>query len=135
VPDWLWQRWSAAYGADEARRIAEASLSEAALDISVKPGAVSATAWAERLGGRMLPTGSVRLVSHGRIEDLPGYAEGAWWVQDAAAALVTRIAGDVAASRLPICVRRRAETADSRGGCPVTAVDAAAARPTPAREP
>ena len=63
VPDWLWQRWSAAYGADEARRIAEASLSEAALDISVKAGPESAAAWAERLGGRLLPTGSVRLIA------------------------------------------------------------------------
>ena len=130
VPDWLWQRWSATYGPEEARRIAEASLSEAALDISVKPGAVSAAAWAERLGGRMLPTGSVRLVSHGRIEDLPGYAEGAWWVQDAAAALVTRIAGDVAGKSVAdLCAAPGGKTAGlAAAGAQVTAVDVAAAR-------
>jgi 16S rRNA (cytosine967-C5)-methyltransferase len=127
VPDWLWQRWSATYGPEEARRIAEASLSEAALDISVKHGAA---AWAERLGGRMLPTGSVRLVSHGRIEDLPGYAEGAWWVQDAAAALVTRIAGEVAGKSVAdLCAAPGGKTAGlAAAGAEVTAVDVAAAR-------
>src|SRR6185295_10613988 len=92
IPDWLWQRWSAAYGPDVARRIAEASLREAALDISVK---ADAETWAGRLGGRLLPTGSIRLAPAGRIEDLPGYAEGGWWVQDAGAALVARAAGAV----------------------------------------
>ena len=95
IPAWLWQRWNEAYGAATARRIAEASLKEAALDLSLKP-AEDANAWADRLGGFVLPTGSIRLKSHGRIEDVAGYGEGAWWVQDAAAALVTRLAGDVA---------------------------------------
>jgi 16S rRNA (cytosine967-C5)-methyltransferase len=96
TPDWLWQRWVADYGADTARQIAEASLQEAALDLTLKPGSgAEAQAWADRLGGVLLPTGSVRVKEHGRIEDLPGFADGAWWVQDAAAALVVRLAGDV----------------------------------------
>jgi 16S rRNA (cytosine967-C5)-methyltransferase len=130
IPDWLWQRWSAAYGPEETRRIAEASLSEAALDISPKPGPESAAAWAERLGGRLLPTGSVRLIAHGRIEDLPGYAGGAWWVQDAAAALVTRIAGDVAGKSVAdLCAAPGGKTAGlAAAGAQVTAVDVSAAR-------
>ena len=78
----------------------------------------------------MLPTGSVRLVSHGRIEDLPGYAEGAWWVQDAAAALVTRIAGDVAGKSVAdLCAAPGGKTAGlAAAGAQVTAVDVAAAR-------
>src|SRR5262249_39596925 len=47
------------------------------------------------LGGCVLPTGSVRLIPHGPVPQLPGYQEGAWWVQDAAAALPVRLFGDV----------------------------------------
>ncbi len=130
VPDWLWQRWSAAYGAEVARRIAEASLTEAALDISVRPGGDGAVTWAERLGGQLLPTGSIRLAAHGRIEDLPGYAEGAWWVQDAAAALVTRAAGEVAGRRIAdLCAAPGGKSAAlAAAGAQVTAVDVSAAR-------
>jgi 16S rRNA (cytosine967-C5)-methyltransferase len=133
VPDWLWQRWSAAYGEDTALRIAEASLKEAPLDITVKS---DAQGWAERLGGQVLPTGSVRLAAGGRIEDLPGYAEGAWWVQDAAAALVTRIAGDVAGKTVvDLCAAPGGKTASLAAcGARVTAVDASAARLARLRE-
>ncbi|MDP1908378.1 MAG: transcription antitermination factor NusB, partial [Hyphomicrobium sp.] len=93
VPAWMLQRWTAAYGAEDARRIAIASLNEAPLDITVKS---SPAAWAERLGGKVLATGSVRLEAGGRIEDLPGYGEGAWWVQDTAASLPARLLGSVA---------------------------------------
>jgi 16S rRNA (cytosine967-C5)-methyltransferase len=136
IPDWLWQRWSSAYGPDAARRIAEASLTEAALDISVKPGGATGAAWAERLGGRLLPTGSIRVASHGRIEDLPGYAEGAWWVQDAAAALVTRVAGDVTGrSVADLCAAPGGKTAGlAAAGALVTAVDVSGARLVRLRE-
>jgi 16S rRNA (cytosine967-C5)-methyltransferase len=130
IPDWLRQRWSAAYGPDGARRIAEASLAEAALDISVKPGRDGSEAWAERLGGRVLPTGSIRLAQHGRVEDLPGYADGAWWVQDAAAALVTRAAGEVAGKQVAdLCAAPGGKSAAlAAAGARVTAVDVSAAR-------
>jgi 16S rRNA (cytosine967-C5)-methyltransferase len=49
IPSWLWQRWSDTYGPDTARQIGEASLSEAALDLSLKPGE-DVGAWADRLG-------------------------------------------------------------------------------------
>jgi 16S rRNA (cytosine967-C5)-methyltransferase len=127
VPDWLWQSWSATYGPETARRIAEASLREAPLDISAKSDAAG---WAARLGGRLLPTGSVRLTAHGRIEDLAGYAEGAWWVQDAGAALVARVAGDVANRRVAdLCAAPGGKTvALAAAGAQVTAVDLSAAR-------
>jgi 16S rRNA (cytosine967-C5)-methyltransferase len=129
IPAWLWQRWSATYGEADARRIAEASLEEPPLDIVLKPGA-DASAWAERLGGRVLPTGAIRLAAHGRIEDLPGYAEGAWWVQGAAAALVTRAAGDVAGLEVAdLCAAPGGKTAGlAAAGARVTAVDVAPVR-------
>jgi 16S rRNA (cytosine967-C5)-methyltransferase len=124
IPAWLWRRWEDAFGADTARRIAEASLREAPLDLSLKPGA-DAAAWAQRLGGRLLPTGSVRLAGHGRVEDLPGYTEGAWWVQGAAAALVPRAAGDVAGHTVAdLCAAPGGKTAGlAAAGAQVTAVD------------
>jgi 16S rRNA (cytosine967-C5)-methyltransferase len=133
VPEWLWRRWAATYGENVARRIAEASLKEAPLDISAKS---DAQAWAERLGGRPLPTGSIRLAPGGRIEDLPGYREGAWWVQDAAAALVTRVAGDVTGKAVAdLCAAPGGKTASlAAAGAKVTAVDASASRLSRLRE-
>ncbi len=133
IPDWLWQRWSATYGEETARRIAEASLKEAPLDISAK---ADAAGWAERLGGRLLPTGTIRLAPGGRIEELAGYAEGAWWVQDAAAALVTRVAGDVAGKSVAdLCAAPGGKTASLvAGGAHVTAIDVSAARLSRLRE-
>ena len=109
TPPWMLQRWTKAYGAQAANRIAAASLAEAPLDLSVKD---SPDAWAERLGGSVLPTRSVRLAAGGRIEDLPGYADGAWWVQDAAAALPARLIGDVAGkSVVDLCAAPGGKTA------------------------
>jgi 16S rRNA (cytosine967-C5)-methyltransferase len=135
IPAWLWQRWRATYGEADARRIAEASLSEPALDIALRPGA-DAAGWAERLGGRLLQTGAIRLDAHGRIEDLPGYAEGAWWVQGAAAALVVRAAGDVAGREVAdLCAAPGGKTAGlTAAGARVTAVDDAPARLSRLRE-
>ena len=131
TPEWLWRRWADAYGPETARRIAEASLTEAALDVTLKPGTpADAQAWTEKLGGTLLPTGSVRLAGHGRIEDLPGFAEGAWWVQDAAAALVVRLAGDVAGrSVADLCAAPGGKTAQlAAAGARVTAVDVSPTR-------
>ena len=129
IPDWLWQRWSKEYGAETARRIAEASLKEAALDISLKPHE-DAAGWADRLGGHLLATGSIRLALHGRVEDLSGYRDGVWWVQDAAAALVGRLAGNVAQRAVAdLCAAPGGKTAAlAAAGAVVTAVDSSAAR-------
>jgi 16S rRNA (cytosine967-C5)-methyltransferase len=131
TPPWLWQRWTVDYGPEMARRIAEANLVEAPLDLTLKAGTPDeAQAWADRLGGTLLPTGSVRVASHGRVEDLPGFAEGAWWVQDAAAALVVRLAGDVAGrSVADLCAAPGGKTAQlAAAGAEVTAVDVSGAR-------
>jgi 16S rRNA (cytosine967-C5)-methyltransferase len=39
----------------------------------------------------VLPTGTVRTIASGPIPQLPGYDDGAWWVQDAAAALPAKL--------------------------------------------
>ncbi len=100
---------------------------EAALDISVKS---EPQTWAERLGGVVVPTGSIRLHAHGRIEDLPGFADGAWWVQDAAAALPALLLGDVAGLDVAdLCAAPGGKTAQlAARGANVTAVDLSAER-------
>ena len=62
TPKWLVARWTKRYGAETARAIAAANGHEPALDLTVKYDAES---WAERLRGRVLPTGSVRTFAHG----------------------------------------------------------------------
>lgn len=126
-PDWLIDRWSRTYGVAEARQIARASLSEPPLDITVKS---DADAWASRLNGVALPTGSIRCSHVGRIEELDGYNDGAWWVQDAAAALPVKLLGDVSGlSVLDLCAAPGGKTAQlAAGGARVVAVDKSAGR-------
>ncbi len=92
LPDWLLQSWTTAYGADAVSAIARQQVLEPPLDITVK---ADAAAWAAKLNAVLLPTGSLRLQDAGKVEDLPGYAEGAWWVQDAAATLPVKLLGDL----------------------------------------
>ena len=100
---------SRAYGEDAARRIAAANLEEPALDLTVK---ADPEGWAERLGGIVLPTGSVRLVPDGAVPDLPGFAEGEWWVQDAAAAIPARLLTGIAGKRVAdLCAAPGGKTA------------------------
>ena len=127
TPAWLWQRWVKAYGAETARAMAMAHLNEAALDLSLQ---ADAAGWAGRLGGVVTPTGSVRLKAKGRIEALEGFAEGAWWVQDAAAAMPVRLLGDVAGKRVAdLCAAPGGKTAQlAAAGAVVTALDSSATR-------
>lgn len=126
-PGWLARAWSEAYGRGTALAIAEASAREAPLDLTAK---ADPAVWAERLGGRLLPTGSIRLEHASDPTELAGYEEGAWWVQDAAAALPARLLGPVAGRRvLDLCAAPGGKTLQlAARGARVTALDAAPAR-------
>ena len=137
TPDWLWQSWQEAYGAAACRAIAEAHLAEAPLDLSpVDSGPGRAAALAARLGARPLPGGTLRLSGAGEVRALAGYTEGAWWVQDAAAALPVRLLGALAGRRvLEIGAAPGGKTAQlAAAGARVTAVDRAASRIARLRE-
>ncbi len=128
TPDWLWKRWRQGYGEDLARLIAAAHGSEPALDVAVKrdPGE-----WAGKLGGMPLPGGHVRLApGHGAISGLPGFAEGAWWVQDAAAGMPVLLFGDLAGkTALDLCAAPGGKTLQmAAAGAEVTAVDISVSR-------
>lgn len=129
TPPWLWRSWSAAYGETTARAIATAHLDEPPLDLTLRdPG--DAAAWAERLGAALLPSGGLRLAGAGLVSDLPGFADGAWWVQDAAAALPVRLLGAVRGlAVLDLCAAPGGKTAQlAAAGARVIAVDRSAAR-------
>ena len=122
VPPWLLSRWIAHYGETVARDIALAISHEPSLDITVKSDAAQ---WASRLHGETLPTGSVRTLLQGSVTMLPGFAEGQWWVQDAAASLPARLFGDIAGKNIAdLCAAPGGKTAQlALAGARVTAVD------------
>jgi 16S rRNA (cytosine967-C5)-methyltransferase len=122
TPLWLWRAWCDTWGEETARAFGAAHMIEPALDLTVKS---DAEGWATRLGGIVLPTGSVRFVPHGPVDKLDGFTEGEWWVQDAAAALPARLLGDVAGlSVADLCAAPGGKTAQlAARGAKVTAVD------------
>jgi 16S rRNA (cytosine967-C5)-methyltransferase len=127
TPHWLAARWRRIYGEDRAQAIAGAYRDEPTLDLTVKS---DAEGWALKLGGRVLPTGSLRLQSHAPIRELEGYAEGFWWVQDAAAALPARLLEARPGQRvLDLCAAPGGKTAQlAMTGAHVTALDRSAER-------
>jgi 16S rRNA (cytosine967-C5)-methyltransferase len=127
VAPWLMARWIAHYGANVARDIAVAIGHEPSLDITVKTDAAQ---WATRLHGETLPTGTVRTLLQGSVTMLPGFTEGHWWVQDAAAALPARLFGDIAGKTIvDLCAAPGGKTAQlALAGADVTALDRSPAR-------
>jgi 16S rRNA (cytosine967-C5)-methyltransferase len=127
IPPWLLTRWIAHYGEDTAKATALAVGLEPSLDITVKSDAAQ---WASRLHGELLPTGTVRTLLQGSVTVLPGFAEGQWWVQDAAAALPARLFGDLAGKTVAdLCAAPGGKTAQlAQAGACVTAVDRSPAR-------
>lgn len=130
-PNWLQSALVEAYGKDAAKRIAMASLHEAPLDLTIKDCRIAdgldvSEQWAARLGGIRLATSTVRLPLGGRVTERDGYSEGAWWVQDAAAALPARLFGrDLAGQEVAdLCAAPGGKTAQLAAlGARVTAID------------
>jgi len=130
LPDWLWQSWVKAYGVAKATQIAIAHLDEPPLDFTVRRDPEH---WAKMLGATALPGGTVRRAAHApdnyrpspRIEDLPGYAEGMWWVQDLGASLPARLLGNLTGLRaLDMCAAPGGKSAQmALAGAQVTALD------------
>ncbi len=127
TPDWLWQTWCQAWGEETARKIAAAHMIEPPLDITP---ARDRKLWQEKLGGQLLATGSIRLPNHGAIESLSGFKEGAWWVQDAAAALPVKLFGNVKGKVIAdLCAAPGGKTMQlAAAGAQVIALDRSATR-------
>ncbi|MFI5002084.1 MAG: RsmB/NOP family class I SAM-dependent RNA methyltransferase [Reyranellales bacterium] len=122
TPQWLWESWTGTYGEETTRAIAAAHLIEAPLDLTPR---ANAEFWAGQLEAEVLPTGTLRRTAGGHITELAGFAEGAWWVQDAAATLPARLLGDIAGKRVAdLCAAPGGKTMQlCAAGAAVTAVD------------
>lgn len=119
TPAWLWTAWGR-----DARAIATAHQTEAPLDLTLKPGTTPPE------GATLLPTGSVRYPAGTRVADIPGFAEGNLWVQDAAAALPARLLAVQPGERVAdLCAAPGGKTAQlAAAGAIVTAVERDAGR-------
>lgn len=131
TPDWLWPRWLSAFGEDTARAIAQTHMNIPPLDLGYAGASVP-----EIEGAIEIAPGRLRLNRAGRIEELSGYTEGRWWVQDFAASLPSRLLGDVAGKRvLDLCAAPGGKTAQlCAAGARVTAVDLSPERLNTLRE-
>ncbi len=122
LPGWLRGRLMSAYGKVSVQAMEAAHLAGAPLDLSVKGDAAH---WAGKLDADLLPTGSLRLRRPGRVSGLPGFDAGAWWVQDAAAALPAKLLAPAPGARvLDLCAAPGGKTLQLAAmGAGVTALD------------
>ena len=129
APDWLFARWTAAFGADAARAIAGLIAEEPATDLSLRDPA-DAEALAESLPAEVLARGSLRADRRGELTAWPGFDEGRWWVQDAAVAVPARLlAVQPGQTALDLCAAPGGKTMQlAAAGAQVVALDRSAAR-------
>ncbi|WP_411818991.1 transcription antitermination factor NusB [Hyphococcus formosus] len=134
TPSWLWRSWERAYGPNGVKAIAEAHRKPAPLDLSFKPGE-DLEAWRDRFveagnDARIMPTGTIRMSRISDVSSLPGYDDGAWWIQDLAASLPAKLLGDVAGKRVfDLCSAPGGKTLQLAAlGGKVTSLDKSGAR-------
>jgi len=127
MPGWLRSPLKDAYGPEVVAAIEAAQFAGAPLDITVKGDVKAAN---ETLKGEILPTGSIRLRDAGQVSALPGFEEGDWWVQDAAAAIPVMVLDPQKGEKiLDLCAAPGGKTMQlAAAGADVTAVDASEGR-------
>ncbi|WP_299044611.1 RsmB/NOP family class I SAM-dependent RNA methyltransferase [uncultured Tateyamaria sp.] len=122
LPKWLRGPLVDAWGGEAVLEMEKAHFEGAALDLSVKaaPEEVAAA-----VDGHVLPTGSVRVAASVQVSGLPGFTEGRWWVQDAAAAIPARVLdAQPGETVLDLCAAPGGKTLQlAAAGATVTAVD------------
>ncbi|WP_413813666.1 RsmB/NOP family class I SAM-dependent RNA methyltransferase [Rhizobium sp. Root274] len=128
IPDWFLDRLTEIYGEDHALAIAAAQLEPVTIDLTVK---ADPEQWAQKLSGRVLPTGTVRLDPFkGTITALEGFETGEWWVQDAAASIPAQLFGELDGKRVAdLCAAPGGKTAQLvLAGADVTAIEQSQSR-------
>lgn len=123
IPDWLRTKWQRLYGENALAAFAKALLAPPPLDLSLKADDPELI---EALKGQKTLSGALRLVARDRpVSELPGYAEGAWWVQDIAATLAARLITVPDGARvLDMCAAPGGKTAQlAHAGYHVSALD------------
>jgi len=129
APDWLFQRWRAAFGEADALAVAAAIPEEPPTDLTLR-APEDAPSLAAELEAEALPGGSLRTRRKGDPSGWPGFAEGRWWVQDAAAAVPARmLAARPGETVADLCAAPGGKTLQlAAAGATVTAVDRSASR-------
>ncbi|MEM9470396.1 MAG: transcription antitermination factor NusB [Pseudomonadota bacterium] len=128
LPKWLSTRLRADFGPETTTQIADAHTLKADVDLTIKSGAPDDDLL--QLGAS-LPIGTVRLNNpHPAVPDLPGYADGNWWVQDVAASLPVLLFDDLQGkTALDMCSAPGGKTLQlCAAGAAVTALDTSAFR-------
>lgn len=127
LPQWLQESWRKSYGQEALAKMAQSCLELPPLDLTVKS---DPQGWAQKLGGTALPSGTVRKAGIGDITALPGFSDGAWWVQDVSASLPVRLLGDLTGkTALDMCAAPGGKTLQlAAAGAKVTALDRSAER-------
>ena len=128
MTQWLLESLIKDYGLKDAALIAEHSLKEASLDITVKNNPES---WAQKLEAKLLPTQSLRRDQGGDITALEGFEDGEWWVQDASAASPAKLLGSDLSGKtvIDLCAAPGGKTAQlASAGAQVIALDRSAKR-------
>jgi 16S rRNA (cytosine967-C5)-methyltransferase len=98
LPPAVAERWG-----DRAGEIAAALAEPPPLDLALRDAGETGR-WADELSGVSLAPGHVRLPRGSAVERLPGFEQGAWWVQDLAASLPARLLGPAEGRRaLDLC--------------------------------
>lgn len=129
TPEWLLKTWIEDYGLTEAGNIAIANMAEAPLDITLKDPQ-SASYWGNTLNAASFSTGSLRRASGGAVHEMTGFDDGAWWIQDASAAIPATLFGDITDKTvIDICAAPGGKTAQlATQGAQVLALDRSAKR-------
>ncbi|WP_432280278.1 RsmB/NOP family class I SAM-dependent RNA methyltransferase [Stakelama saccharophila] len=134
LPRRVVERWREAWGDTVLDAAALAIASPPPLDLSLRDPAETER-WATALGGASLMPGHVRLDDRMALADRPGFAEGAWWVQDLAASLPARLAGKGPGRALDLCAAPGGKTLQlAAAGWQVTALDNSESRLARLRE-
>ncbi len=87
------EEWLKDHGKERILEIEKMHTKNPPLDIVIKGDNLKE--WARKLGGKVIANTCVRLQSKGRIENIKGYKEGVWWIQDFAAQLPCKFLGTV----------------------------------------
>ncbi|MBB4152508.1 16S rRNA (cytosine967-C5)-methyltransferase [Sphingomonas jinjuensis] len=134
LPPEVEARWEAQWGEGMVEAARRAIAAPPPLDLSLADASATEQ-WRETLGGESLAPGQLRLGDHAPVPEMPGYADGAWWVQDVAATIPARLIGAGAGRVIDLCAAPGGKTLQlAAAGWQVTALDSSASRVKRLRE-